>query len=85
MMKHYLKIESQYFDSILSDEKAFEIRKNDRGYKTGDKLILCEIDENNFRTGRQIIAIITYIINGPIYGLKSGFCILSIVCLEKFV
>lgn len=77
-MEHFLKIKRQYFDSILSNEKTFEIRKNDRNYNVGDKLILNEIDENDFQTGRQLIVKITYIINGPIYGLESGFCILSI-------
>lgn len=77
-MEHFLKIKRQYFDSILSNEKTFEIRKNDRSYNVGDKLILNETDENDFQTGRQLIVKITYIINGPIYGLESGFCILSI-------
>ncbi len=65
-MKHFLKIKRQYFNSVLSNEKTFEIRKNDRAYNVGDKLILNEIDENEFQTGRQLIVKITYLINGPI-------------------
>ena len=84
-MKHFLKIKRQYFNSVLSNEKTFEIRKNDRNYNVGDKLILSEVDENEFQTGRQLIVKITYLINGPIYGLESGFCILSIKTIESFI
>lgn len=31
-MDHELKIYPKYFDAILSGEKTFEIRRNDRGF-----------------------------------------------------
>lgn len=37
---HSLKIEKQYYDDILHNEKRFEIRRNDRGFKVGDILEL---------------------------------------------
>ena len=39
---HKLKIESQYFNDILNNKKRFEIRKNDRGFKVGDRVHLIE-------------------------------------------
>lgn len=77
-MEHFLKIQKQYFNSVLSNEKTFEIRKNDRDYRVGDKLILSEIYENGFQTGRLLIVKITYILFGPCYGLEAGFCIMSV-------
>lgn len=80
-MEHFLKNQKQFFDSFDSFdsfEKTLEIRKNDRDYKVGDKLILSEIDENGFQTGRQLIVKITYILNGQCCGLESGFCIISV-------
>lgn len=35
-MKHRLKIKKMYFDRIVSGEKKFEVRLNDRDYQVGD-------------------------------------------------
>ena len=35
-MLHTLKIERPYADAILSGDKNFEVRYNDRGYQKGD-------------------------------------------------
>jgi len=40
---HGLKIQRAYFLRILSGEKKFEIRYNDRDYQKNDMLILNEI------------------------------------------
>ena len=37
MTTHTLKICKKYADAVMSGAKTFEIRKNDRGYKVGDK------------------------------------------------
>lgn len=39
MTTHRLKIFVKYADTIMSGAKTFEIRKNDRGYKVGDKIV----------------------------------------------
>lgn len=77
-MEHSIYIQKQYFDKVLSKEKTFELRKNDRDYKIGDTLILKEIDDHDLNTGRKIKVEITYILNGPIYGLDDGFCVMAI-------
>lgn len=38
MTTHRLKINVQYADAVLNGTKTFEIRKNDRNYKVGDKI-----------------------------------------------
>ncbi len=35
---HRIKLHPNYFDRILSGQKNFEIRKNDRDYQVGDRL-----------------------------------------------
>ena len=81
-MEHSIKIKKQYFDKILSKEKTFEIRKNDRDYQVGDTLILEEIDDYDlkwpYNSGRKIRVEITYILFGPCYGLEADFCIMSV-------
>ena len=37
-MKHELKIEPHYLEALISGDKTFEVRFNDRGYQKGDVL-----------------------------------------------
>lgn len=73
---HSLKIAPKYFEKVLSGEKTFEFRYNDRNYKVCDILILKEYDKQEF-TGREISVQITYILdNFP--GIQEGYVILAI-------
>ena len=36
MKTHDLKLSIEFCDAVLSGEKTFEVRKNDRGFQTGD-------------------------------------------------
>lgn len=42
MSTHELKVVPPYFDSLVAGSKTFEVRRNDRGYQTGDMLRLRE-------------------------------------------
>ena len=39
---HQLKIAPKYFNAVVAGQKTAELRKDDRGYKVGDVLSLCE-------------------------------------------
>lgn len=39
MITHKLKIKEEYFDSKIDGKKPFEVRKNDRDFKAGDRVI----------------------------------------------
>jgi len=39
---HNVKILPEYFEGVINGTKPFEFRKNDRGYKPGDCVCLCE-------------------------------------------
>lgn len=41
---HDLKIWPKYFDPVLSGIKTYEVRKNDRDFRFGDRLVLKEWD-----------------------------------------
>jgi hypothetical protein len=59
MITHELKCWPDFFDAIASGRKPFEVRKNDRGYQAGDRLILRKWDPNG--------------VNGPSYVDKHGY------------
>lgn len=77
-MVHELKCWTIYFQSILTGEKEFEVRINDRGFKVGDSLLLKEWDETKEQyTKRQIIKRITYMIQGTM-GLPENVCVMQL-------
>ena len=77
-MTHELKILPEYFEPVSLYHKTFEIRKNDRNYHVGDKLILKEWYRGKF-TGRQVERWASYIYHGDgTYGLPEGFCVMAL-------
>lgn len=83
-MTHELKILREYFLDIMFEHKNFEIRKNDRDYHVGDKLILKEWNPYQSRyTGSEITATVDYIHygNGE-FGLAEGYCVLGLTNIE---
>jgi len=74
---HYLKCETEYFQAVERGKKKFEIRLNDRNFKTYDMVYLVEI-VNGVATGRVIPGLeIQYIFTGGEYGLSSDYCIFN--------
>ena len=47
-MIHTIKLDIQFADAVLSGEKNFEVRENDRGYQRGDlvKSLFLIMDSN---------------------------------------
>lgn len=73
---HKLKIQPQYFKEICNGKKSFEIRKNDRDFKVGDKLLLQEyLSETKEYTGRVIERKITYLTN---FAQQENYVVMSI-------
>lgn len=73
---HYLKTDSQYFQAVRDGKKTFELRRNDRGFKIGDILVLMEIDHSGNYMKRAITTKITYILEGLPW-LHDGYCALG--------
>lgn len=82
MKVHEVKIYESYADAVLSCEKNFEIRENDRGYQKGDWLKFTVVSNS----GRYVNSAhrlnekeyeITYVHSG--LGMKEGYVALAIV------
>lgn len=77
-MTHKLKLQKEYADAILSGDKSFEIRFDDRGYQKGDYIQFNVVDgiyEVNHRLNDKKF-VITYILHG--WGLQENWCALAI-------
>lgn len=77
---HDVKIGATFFRDVMSGRKNFELRKNDRGYKVGDTIVLNEY-ENGYKTGRSITKKIVYMLE-DYAGLEEGYCILGLGAVE---
>ena len=77
---HELKILAEYAELHLMNKKNWEIRKNDRNFKAGDKVKFKIIRSEN----RECLYFgeyernIDFVLEGGKYGLEKGYCILSI-------
>jgi hypothetical protein len=72
---HFLKIEPQYFLALQQRRKNFEIRKNDRDFHEGDKVVLQEYAAGQY-TGREVAAVIGYM---SIFQQMPGYCVFSLL------
>lgn len=51
MTTHRLKVFVKYADAIMNGTKTFEVRKNDRGYKVGDKIVFDVVTNEGYAVG----------------------------------
>lgn len=58
---HTVKIAPKYLNAVVAGQKKAELRKNDRNYKAGDVLSLCEWKHGKY-TGREWAAVITHVL-----------------------
>ena len=95
MRIHHLKAWPSSYRPLSLGLKTAEYRRNDRGFRIGDTLCLEEwIPEGNEYelqeaeadaygyTGREQLAKITHIIEGPDFGIPEGYALLSIQRLQ---
>lgn len=84
-MTHEIKIIEHYANAVVSGDKTFEVRKNDRGYQKGDIVRFTVINgrmgmapqilDGHYLNGKEYE--ITYVLAG-FEGLKEGWCVFGI-------
>lgn len=73
----YKKILPEYYEAVDSQQKNFELRKDEDEVNVGDVLILQEWDGVRY-TGRELYRIVLYVLRDcPEYGLMDGYCIIG--------
>lgn len=81
MTVHNLKLNDRYFDAVANGIKTFEIRKNDRGFRVGDTLVLIRVDDDGIAIRSDTLKMkVVYIITHDEFpdGINEGYCILGI-------
>jgi hypothetical protein len=84
MKTHYLKCHPIFFQDTAIGIKNFEVRKNDRDFEVGDRLVLQEFDPKTGRYTKDEIEVeIAYMISfDGIPGL-SGFVGMKIEIIKE--
>lgn len=60
---HDVKCWPEFFERVLDGSKTFEVRKDDRGYQEGDRIILREYDPaTGTFSGRAVRADVGYVL-----------------------
>ena len=74
---HELKIRPEYFLLVSEGRKTFEIRRDDRGFRAGDIVVLREFDprEGGY-TGQLIQKKIGYV---SVFAQRPGWCVFSLL------
>jgi hypothetical protein len=79
-MLHIIKIKEPYADAIIDGRKAFEVRLNDRGYNTGDKVKFKVLYSDGLLFSshplNDRLYTITYVHSG--YGLDPNYVVFGI-------
>ena len=71
-MTHELKILPMYFQAVWDGKKTFEVRKNDRGYKPNDILVLKEYDGTKY-TGSAVCKRGRQRLTDTLDGMQKGY------------
>jgi len=84
-MEHQLKTWPIFFWDVVTGAKTFEIRKDDRNFKVGHKLVLKEYDpETKIYTGEECTVNVDYTIClDGLPGIPRGLIGMSITPVSK--
>lgn len=75
--EHELKCWPEFYRHLVSGEKTFEARKDDRGFHAGDVLRLREWSKEGGYTGREMRRTVTYVLGGLPY-LQPGYVVMGL-------
>lgn len=71
---HKLKLRIEFADDVLSGDKCFEVRENDRGYQKGDFIqfdVIGDMGLSQHHDLNDVRFVITYVLSG--WGIKAGY------------
>lgn len=80
-MTHKIKILESFANAVLNGDKTFEVRKNDRGYQKGDRIIFTVLYDSDklemiSHPLHSLTYEITYVLAG--WGIEDGYVVFGI-------
>lgn len=79
---HEIKLSREFQDAVLSGDKPFEVRYNDRGYQKGDFVKFHVIDRRNVTEPLDDkLFVITYVLSG--WHIEQGYVVFGIRPVEE--
>lgn len=90
MRTHSLKTAAPYWDAIAAGEKNFEVRRDDRGFQKGDRLLLRRLSDAGvcFKTqsgesdyaenALTIKATVAWVLTGGQFGVEPGYVVMAL-------
>ena len=80
MQTHHLKTWPVFFEQVRLGQKSFELRRDDRGFESGDRVVLEEWDpEREQYSGRNLEFQIGALVRDARLGLQEGFCAFALL------
>lgn len=81
---HKIKLSNEFKDAVLSGEKTFEVRYNDRGYQKGDRIVFHVEDRKNvYEPLEDKVYEITYVLSG--WHIEPDYVVFGIKEVEEGV
>ena len=84
MKTHEIKLNIEFCDDVYNGNKTCEIRKNDRGYKKGDRIKFTAFSPERIVDDHPInkeLYEITYVLSG--WGIEKDFVVFAVRRLEQ--
>ena len=84
MKTHILKIRRDFLSPVEQNDKTFEIRKNDRNFQAGDRVLFQPVsDKGHIGEAKKVFNdcyVITYVLNHLDFpeGIPEGYCVFAI-------
>ena len=80
---HELKTWPPFFADVLSGDKSFEVRRDDRGYREGDRLRLREWTGTGY-SGREAERTVVYVLrDAEQFGVRAGYVVIGLAAVPE--
>jgi hypothetical protein len=85
-VEHKLKTWPAYWDAVAAGDKPFEVRRDDRGFQTGDILLLekyeigygYHTEPGNRSKVKTLSRRVTWILTGGQFGIEAGHVVMGL-------
>lgn len=80
-----IKCTPRFFNDIREGRKRFEVRKNDRDYRAGERVLIEEWVEPGEYSGRKYLAHISYVLKHEDFpdGISPGYCVFGLLGIHS--